>query len=304
MNRLAEIECFIAVVDAGSQLAASKTMNIAVSAIHRRIKDLEARLGVTLTRRTSHGTALTPEGRAYYQRCVSVVADLNEADARATGELHKASGLIRMTVPIAFGTRHLAPIMTSFSAEHPDIRFELNISDHHVDLLEDGYDLAIRIGGDQKPQLGAVELFKVQYALTASPAFWETHGLPQSPEDLVGLPTLVYRAGAVPSYWPFRNKAGEVSKIPIQPRYIANNGEFLVEAAKAGLGVSLEPTFVCGEALQAGKLVAALTEYDTFDRAAQIVTPANRPLSFRVREFLGVLQTELSQPGRWNVVQT
>ena len=301
MNRLAEIECFIAVVDAGSQLAASKKMNIAVSAIHRRVKDLEARLGVALTCRTTHGTALTPEGRAYYGRCLRVVADLNEADARANGEMHKASGLIRMTVPSVFGVRHLAPIMTAFSAEHPDIRFELNVSDRHIDLVEEGYDLAIRIGGDEKRQLGAEVLFKVQYALTASPRFWETHGFPKTPADLVGLPVLVYHAGSVPTHWLFRSKSGKVSKVPITPRYIANNGEFLVEAAKAGLGVSLEPTFICGEALQTGELIAALTDYESYDRVAQIVRPENRPLSFRVREFSKLLKAELSKPDQWNL---
>ncbi|WP_316247520.1 LysR family transcriptional regulator [Roseobacter fucihabitans] len=216
------MECFIAVVDAGSQLAASKKMNIAVSALHRRIKDLEARLGVALTRRTTHGTTLTPEGRAYYDRCLRVVTDLNEADARANGEMHKASGLIRMTVPSVFGARHLAPIMTAFSEMHPDIRFDLNVSDRHVDLIEEGYDLAIRIGGDEKPQLGTEILFKVHYALTASPEFWKKHGFPKTPADLVGLPALVYRAGSVPTHWQFRSKSGKLTNIPIAPRYIAN----------------------------------------------------------------------------------
>jgi DNA-binding transcriptional LysR family regulator len=303
MNRLAEIECFIAVVDAGSQLAASKKMNIAVSAIHRRIRDLEARLGVALTRRATHGTAITPEGRAYYERCLRVVADLNEADARANGEMHKASGLIRMTVPSVFGARHLAPVMNAFSTQNPDIRFELKISDRHVDLIEEGYDLAIRIGGDDKAQLNAEVLFKVQYALTASPRFWNIHGFPKTPADLVGLPILAYHVGSVPTHWLFRGKSGKPSKVPITPRYIANNGEFLVEAAKAGLGVSLEPTFICGDALRSGELIAALTDYETYDRVAQIVRPENRPLSFRVREFSKLLKAEWSKPDRWNTGQ-
>lgn len=293
MNRLAEIECFIAVVEAGSQLAASKRMNIAVSAIHRRIKDLESRLGVVLTRRTTLGTALTPEGRAYYERCLRVVADLNEADARATGEMHKASGLIRITVPSAFGVRHLAPVMNRFSVDHPNIRFELNISDRHVDLIEDGYDLAIRIGGAEKPQLGSETVFKVPYVVCASPSFWEKYGFPATPGELEGLPALVYRANSVPTHWQFRSKGGKLTKVSITPRYVANNGEFLVEGAKAGLGVALEPTFVCGEALQSGALVAALADYETYDRTLQIVRPANRPLSYRVRKFLNVVRLDL-----------
>ena len=114
---------------------------------------------------------------------------------------------------------------------------------------------------------------------------------------------MAYHAGSVPTHWLLRGKSGKVSKVPITPRYIANNGEFLVEAAKAGLGVSLEPTFIWGDAMKSGELIAALTDYDSYDRVAQIVRPENRPLSFRVREFSKLLKVELSKPDRWNMSQ-
>ena len=295
MNRLAEIEAFIAIVDAGSQLAASRKLNIAVSAINRRIKDLEERLGVALTHRTPQGTALTHYGRSYYDRCLRVVGDLNEADAIIAGEMNTASGLIRIAIPQAFGIKRIAPVMNRFAADNPDIQFDIDVSDRRIDLAEEQYDLAIRIDGIERPDLDEEPLFRVRYAVCASPAFWQIHGMPQSPRDLIGLPALVYRTTMDSRTWHFRDAQGKLIKVPMTPTYVANNGAYLIEAAKAGLGVALEPDFVCGEALANGDLVPALQGYESYMRFAKIIRPSNRPPSLRVQKFLDVLRGELSQ---------
>lgn len=295
MNRLAEIETFIAVVDAGSQLAAAQQMNIAVSAINRRIHDLEARLGVELTYRTQQGTTLTQYGRTYYDRCLRVIADLNEADALIAGELQQSSGLIRIAVPQALGAGKIAPVMNKFAEANPDVHFEIDVSDRPIDLVEEQYDMAIRIDGVESPQLDEEVLFKVNYILCASPVFWQTHGLPQSPNDLIGLPALAYQTGKGTKVWAFRRSGGKLFKIPLTTRYVANNGGYLIEAAKAGLGMALEPEFVCGKAVENGALVPALEDYNSYTRFAKIVRPSNRPPSLRVQKFLEALRTQMSQ---------
>ncbi|GAB5447034.1 LysR family transcriptional regulator [Gymnodinialimonas sp.] len=291
---MAEIEAFIAVVDAGSQLAAARQMNIAVSAINRRIHDLEARLGVALTYRTQQGTTLTHYGQAYYDKCLRVVADLNEADAAIAGDLQHASGLIRIAVPQALGTDTIAPVMNRFAEANPGVHFEIDVSDRPIDLVDAHYDLAIRIDGVERPGLDEEPLFKVRYVLCASPAFWEAHGLPKSPKDLIGLPALAYRTGAGTKIWAFRNRAGKLTKVPLTTRYVSNSGAYLIEAAKAGLGMALEPEFVCGKAVQSGDLVPALEEYESYVRFAKIVRPSNRPPSVRVQNFLQALRAEMS----------
>lgn len=295
MNRLAEIETFIAVVDAGSQLAASQQMNIAVSAINRRIHDLEARLGVELTYRTRQGTTLTHFGQAYYDRCLRVVADLNEADALIAGERQQSSGLIRIAVPQALGAGTIAPVMNQFAEANPDVHFEIDVSDRPIDLVDEQYDLAIRIDEIERPELDEEVLFKVRYVLCANPAFWQTHGLPKSPNDLVGLPALAYRTGKGTKFWSFRSSGGKLFKVPLTTRYVSNSGGYLIEAAQAGLGMALEPEFVCGDALEKGALVPALEDYQSYTRFAKIVRPSNRPPSLRVQKFLETLRMEMSQ---------
>ncbi|EFL87452.1 LysR family transcriptional regulator [Ahrensia sp. R2A130] len=295
MNRLAEIETFIAVVAAGSQLAAARHLNIAVSAINRRIHDLEERLGVELTYRTQQGTTLTHYGQTYYDRCLRVVADLNEADAMIAGEMQQSSGLIRIAVPHALGAEQIAPIMNKFAVANPEVHFEINVSDRQIDLVDEQYDLAIRIDGTEKPELEEEVLYKVRYRLCASPTFWQTHGLPKSPDDLIGLPALAYQTGKGTKLWSFRNSGGKLFKVPLTTRYVANNGGYIIEAAKAGLGMALEPEFVCGEALDTGALVPALDNYQSYTRFAKIVRANNRPPSLRVQRFVEVLRADLSQ---------
>lgn len=293
MNRLAEIETFIAVVDAGSQLAAAQKLNVAVSAVHRRITDLEARLGVALTHRTAQGTALTHFGQIYYERCLRIVADLNDADSMIAGETHKASGLIRMAVPQAFDMDRLAPVINDFAAANPEVRFDVDVSDRPIDLVEEQYDLAVRIDAVEHPQLDEISLFRVRYFVCASPTFWQKHGTPRTPKDLTGLPALVYRGRQENRVWHFRDPAGKLVKVPVSPRLVSNQGAYLVEAAKAGLGVALEPEFVCGDALKTGELVSVLDQYSSFDRFVKIVRPTNRPPSLRVQLFIDVLRAGL-----------
>lgn len=294
MNRLAEIEVFIAVVEAGTQIAAARRLNIAVSAIHRRLTDLEDRLGVALTYRTKQGTELTKQGEDYYNRCLRVIADLNEADALAGGEMNISSGLIKITLPQAFETDCIAPILNRFSRDNPKVQFEIEVTDRIVDLKEEQFDVAIRIDDSAEAKPNEEILFKVDYCVCASQDFWDMNGYPRNPKDLFGLPALAFKTVQGANLWSFRDRRGKLIKVPLNVRYVANSGSYLVEAAKAGLGVILEPNFVCGEAILKGDLVRALDDFEGYRRYAKIAYPANRLPSLRVQKLIEHFRVELS----------
>lgn len=300
MNRFAEIETYVAVVEGGSLSRAASRLRIAVSAVSRRIGELEARLGVALTHRSSRGVTPTAEGKSYYTRCLRIIADLAEADAIASGQDGRGLGTIRLTSPHAFGVRYLAPIVNAYAVANPDIRLGLEISDRTIDLIAEGFDLAVRIGRTNDPALLAQPLFTVRYIVSASPVFWQRYGRPKRPEDLSGLPALVYPVGQNPGCWRFTGPDRKHTQVWLEPRLTANSGEFLIEAAKAGLGVSLEPSFVCADAIRDGSLEPVLMQYTTHHRVAELIRPQSRPLSLRVQAFTDVLQEHFTDPTPWD----
>ncbi|MEM8795944.1 MAG: LysR family transcriptional regulator [Pseudomonadota bacterium] len=296
MNRLAEIEAFVAVVETGSFSAAAERQGIAVSALSRRIDELEARLGVQLTQRSTRGVRTSERGQIYYSHCLRILSDLHEADSEVAGEDGPIKGLIRIACPPAFGLRYLSPLANSFAKDNPEVQFDIEMSDRPVDLIEGGFDFAIRLGRSEDPTLAAEPLFSVHYVVAASPLFWDAHGRPGTPEDLTGFPALVYRVGLDPAQWRFTRPNGQAVDVRLSPRIVANNGTVLVDAAKEGLGVCLEPEFVCHDAIQDGTLETVLKDHRSYGRNAEIVRPAARPLSQRAEDFANTLRDVFAAP--------
>ena len=295
MDRFLELETFVAVVETGSLSGAARRMNIAVSAVSRRMDELEARLGVRLATRSTRGFALTALGQTYYESSLRLLADLSEANATVRGEQAELTGVLRLAAPLSFGVRYVAPIITRLMAEAPDLRIELDLSDRRVDLVNEGVDLALRIGTLDESSLIARKLFDVRHVLAAAPAFWEARGVPSKPDDLRDYPVLGYRTsgGALP--WSYRAGDGRRRSVTVKPRFLANNGEALLLAATQGLGVLLEPDFVCSDALASGELVEALMEYQWIGVSAYLVYPSGRPLPARARRVIDLLVTELAR---------
>ena len=301
MNRFAEIEAFVAVIETGSFSAAAARQGVAVSAVSRRVDEMEARLGVKLTRRSSRGVKATEEGHAYYDRCLRLLSDLTEADNAVSGLEGSVSGPIRIACPPAFGLRYLAPLANDYAASNPGVQFDIDVSDRSANLFEEGFDFAIRLGHTDDPALISEPLFPVQYVVTASPGFWDKYGRPDKPEDLQGFPAVTYRIGQDPARWRFTCPDDRTVEVRLSPRFIANSGEILIEAAKAGLGVCLEPKYACIDAIRDGTLEVVLNGHRIYERMAELVRPNIRPLSRRSGDFAKILRDKFAKTAPWDI---
>jgi DNA-binding transcriptional LysR family regulator len=297
MNRFAELETFVAVVETGSLSAAATRLGIAVSAVSRRVGELETRLGVRLANRSTRGFAPTAQGQAYYERCVQLLADLADADASTGSAQAGATGLLRIAAPMTFGVQHLEPVLHDFAASREQMRFEVRLDDHRTDLVEDGYDLAVRIGELEDSRLVARKLFDVNVVIAASPAFWRRHGKPQQARDLAGLPALAHRPPSRERGWKYTGRGGRVQ---VQSRYTANNGELLCQAAQRHLGMVCLPTFIVADAVHCGKLECVLRDHRWQQVSAWIVYPQGRPLPAYARDFIDYLLDTWTDPLPWD----
>ena len=288
MSKFAEIETFVRVVEAGSITKAAEQLHIAKSAVSRRLKELEARLNVQLMTRTTRKITLTDTGEALYQRSLGLLADWAEIETATLNAQTALAGIIRIAAPLSFGVGHLGPAILDFAKEHPDVDFDINFSDRKVDLIEDGIDLAIRIGDLPDSSLIARRIASISMVAVASPAYIKKHCHPETPADLAKMKELRFgyrRAQA----WPFTAPDQSEGSVEIPPRIIATNGDFLRDAAVAGEGVLIEPRFILYKNLADGSLVELLPDYVWPELTAYAVYPPTRHLSARVRTFVDFL---------------
>jgi DNA-binding transcriptional LysR family regulator len=300
MDRFADMQMVVSVVEAGSISAAAERLNLAKSAVSRRLAELEARLGVSLIHRTTRRLNLTDSGRAYYTRCVAILADLEEAEA-AVSQAHGAlKGTLKVALPLAFGLLHLAPLIQAFMTRHPDVRFELDFNDRQIDLMQEGFDLAIRIATLDDSSLIARRLAPIRHVVCASPAYLARHGTPHAASDLAQHACLAYSNVRDPGLWSFHGPGGESGQVRVPVRLAASSGEFLMRAAIAGEGLVLLPSFYVHEALRAGQLLPLLTDHVWPELAAYAVYPPTRHLSSRVRAFIDFLAERLAGDPYWD----
>ena len=300
MDRFGDIQAFVRVVEAGSISRAADQLNIAKSAISRRLRELEARLGVELLQRAPRAITVTDAGHAYYRRCVTILADLDEADA-AVGAAHaELSGTLRLAVPVSFGRRHLAGPLLSFAQAHPHIRFEIDFNDRPVDLIADNVDLALRIGRMSDSDLIVRRLTRIRHCIAASPDWWAAHGLPQHPEDLKAHCSLRYLHAPGQEIWQYKAPQGRIGTVAVPVRLRAGNGDFLCDAAAAGLGVVMGPTFIVHHPIAQGRLVPALTDYSWSNVHLWAVYPPTRHLAPRIRALIDHLVAAFSGIPPWD----
>lgn len=299
MDRLEEMRVFVRIVDAGSITAAADQLNLAKSAVSRRLAELEKRLGVQLLRRTTRRLSLTDSGRGFYARSAQILADVDEAEHEVAAADTALTGRLRVAAPLSFGVRHLGPAITEFIEQHPGLDFELDLNDRQVDLIEEGYDLAIRIAELQDSSLVARRLTRIRRVVVASPAYWRKHGLPDTPEALVAHAGLHYR-NTPRVGWSYVAPDGRADQVRPKSRLQANNGDFLSAAAMAGLGVALQPTFIVYRDIEAGRLQPALTEYSWSDLDAWAVYSASRRPAKRVQALVGFLADRYAGTPYWD----
>ncbi len=300
MDRFENMNAFVRVVEAGSISAAADRMDVAKSVVSRRLKELEEHLGVELFHRTTRQMNLTDSGRAFYQQSVRILADILEAE-HATSQFHGAlKGNLKVAVPLSFGLMHLGPAITAFLQTHPDIEFDLDFNDRQVDLLAEGFDLAIRIASLPDSSLIARRLAPIQAVMCASPEYLERMGEPGSPEELINHHCLVYNLISNIDNWNIYDATGQLIKTRIIPYLKASNGEFLRNAAVDGLGIVLLPAFIVYREIERGTLVPLLTEYHYTQLAAYAIYPQTRHLSQRVRAFVDFLAKRFEGLPYWD----
>lgn len=300
MDRFAHMQIFVGVVEAGSISAAAERLNLAKSAVSRRLAELETRLGVSLIQRTTRRLNLTESGRAYYERSVAILADLDEADA-AVSQAHAAlKGGLKVALPLSFGLLHLAPLIQEFMTRHPEVRFELDFNDRQIDLMQEGFDLAIRIATLEDSSLVARRLAPIRHVLCASPGYLERHGTPRAAADLAHHLGLAYSNSRDPGLWTYRGPDRQSGSVRVPVRLAASSGDFLLRAAIAGEGLLLLPTFYVHGALRSGTLVRLLADYAWPELSAYAVYPPTRHLSSRVRALIDFLAERLAGEPYWD----
>jgi len=299
MSQFEEMRTFVRIVEAGSISQAAEQLGIAKSGVSRRLTDLEGRLGVRLINRTTRRSSLTEAGRSYYAGAVKLLADVAELDAATADAEASLSGRLRLAVPLSFGLAHLAPAIDEFLREHPGLDLDIDFSDRHVDLVERGVDLAIRIAQLKDSNLQARRLCPIRLLLCASPDYLEAHGRPEHPDDLQNHRVLRYAASGGSALRLPDGDGGEVL-VQTEAPIIANNGDFLRDMARAGQGITLIPSFIAWQALALGDLVEIMPRHAPEPLNAWAVYPRNRYLARRARLFIDFLAERFGERPYWD----
>jgi len=299
VNRLLEMETFVRVVDAGSISAAADRMDTAKSAVSRRLGELENRLGVRLLNRTTRSLSLTEAGGTFYQRCNDVLANVADAERSVATATTEIQGALRVAAPLSFGLAHLGPAINDFLLEHPGVTFDLDFNDRQIDLVEEGFDVAIRIAKLPDSSLVARRLTPIRHLICASPDYWNEHGRPREPDDLKRHHALRY-TNARQRAWAWTNPEGARGSVTMPVRLAANNGKYLARAATAGFGVVRTPAFIVCDEIESGALEPVLTGFRWGDLDAYAVYPRTRHLSRRVRAFIDFLAERFGDTPYWD----
>ena len=286
MDRWSAMEAFVRVVEAGSFVAAAERLGMSTSSLSRWIADLEQHLGTRLLNRTTRRLSLTESGQSYYERCVTLLADLAEAEALAGQAAVHARGTIRVTCSHSMAEQRVAPAISTFVERHPAVTFELVVSDRIVDLVEEGFDLAIRVGPVGSDRLVARRLGTMRLLLCAAPSYLVRHPAPKRPADLAVHNALTYAYSASPRVWRFTGPSGDLEEVRVSGSLHANSGDALRAAGVAGLGVLNEPDFLLENAVKDGRLVRLLPDYLGGSGDIWAVYPSRRHLSLKVRLFV------------------
>lgn len=295
MDRLRALEVFVRVCELGSFAAAADKLGMSRNMASRHVADLEAHLGARLLNRTTRSVSVSSVGTAYLETARDVLSRLDEADRAAGLQRLKPHGRLAVSAPMSFGVRHVAPYLPAFTRANPEVMVNLSLNDRLVDLVEEGFDVAIRISRMADSSLVSRRIADVDIICVASPAYLEQYGTPVAPDDLVRHQCLSYTLGSDASVWPLRRAGGPVQPVRITAHASANNGDALEAMAVAGAGIALQPSFISHENLSTGKLVRVLPGWTGEPLGAYAIYPARTHMALKVRSFIDWL-AELYRP--------
>lgn len=297
MLQAGQMVLFAKVVEAGSFAAAAKALGQTRAAVSKQIGVLEERIGAQLLHRTTRTMHLTEIGAEFYARCARIAEQAEDAE-RAVASLQGAPrGLLRIAAPVTFGRRYLAPLIAPFSARHPDVSIDLSLSDGSVDVVEEGFDVAIRIAPRADAGLVGRLLAPSRHVVCASPGYFARRGTPRLPDDLRDHNCLVYSSLQTPRLWRFRGG----KTVRVHGTFAVNHGESLRRAVVDGVGVGYMPTFIVGRDLLEGRLVTALDDWVQSKQKLYVVYPRNRNLAPKVRVFVDFLSARFRPSPPWEM---
>lgn len=300
MGQLEDIEMFVRIVDAGGIGKAADQLSLAKSAVSRRLAELENRLEIKLLNRTTRKLGLTEAGRRYYEKALNVMSSVEEMNHLTVKTDSELEGTLRLAAPMSFGLEHLSPVLDAFSREYPLLNIDIDFSDREVDMVEEGFDLAFRIGDLKDSSIQARKIAPIRMVICASPEYLAEHGTPEDLEDLKHHHVLRYGNGPK-HYWQVYDKAGHEHQINLSnSRIVANNGHFLLSMAKAGHGIILQPTFIAWQAIASHELVPILTQYHVPETYAYAIYPQNRFLSKKARVLIDFLVERFGGNAYWD----
>jgi DNA-binding transcriptional LysR family regulator len=282
MDRSQEMAAFVAVVDAGSFIGAVDTLRISKAAVSRYVDALEQRIGVRLLHRTTRRLSLTEEGRIFYQRARDILDAMDDAEAEVSSRILVPGGLVRVNLPLSFGMSHLAPLWGNFIAAFPQIDLDVTLNDRVVDLVDEGYDLAVRINSLPDSSMVCRKLAATEMVACASPGYLARHGTPKHPQELTGHRVLAYTYFAGRDEWRFSGPDGE-TVVRTRARVYSNNGDTCRAIALGDGGIILQPSFMVSEDLRRGDLVRLMPGYRSVELGIYAVYPSRKQLPLKVR---------------------
>ena len=297
MDRLDSMRIYLRVAELGSFAAVARQLDVARSVITRQVAALEAHLGVKLIARSTRSLMLTSAGSAYLERCREILNLVEAAEAGLADERQEPRGLIRLSVPLSFGLRHLSPLLMDFNVTYPDVVTEIDFTDRRVKLVDEGLDLAIRITRRLDPLDVARRIGSSRLQAIASPDYLRRHGEPKHPRELAEHECLIYLP-AQHEGWPFLVN-GVTEIFTVRGRMRANNGDALLDAAMRGLGITAQPTFISAAAIEAGWVRPILTDYPMPELGIYALLPGNRYVPQRVRVLVDYLAERIGSRPYW-----
>lgn len=299
MDKFAHLEAFVSVVASGSFSRAAERLGVAKSLVSRRVSALEKSLGVQLLQRTTRSLSLTAAGQTYYDHATRILGALDEAEQSVSAEMHALRGPLRLAAPLSFGLHHLNDALSEFLKDQPGVSIDLDLNDREVNLVEEGLDMAVRIGELRDSTLRARTLGTARFVTCASPAYLAQHGTPQSPADLARHAGLQYSNVTMNATWRLDSNTNSPLVLP-GIRMRANNGDALAAMAAAGLGIANLPSFLVSGMLADGRLVAILEAHQRPATGIHAVFPPGRLLSRRVRVLADFLAGRFGEQPYWD----
>ncbi|PPJ47543.1 LysR family transcriptional regulator [Rhizobium sp. KAs_5_22] len=288
MDTLESMQVFVRVVELGSFAAAARGLDLSPAMVSKHIAHLEGRTGARLLNRTTRHVRPTEAGATYFEQCTAILRSIDAAEAEAGADTSTPRGTLRITAPTEFGNLHLPLVIAAFLERHPAIDIALDLTNRSVDIVQEGYDLAIRIARDLDTSLVGRRIALSRFHIVASPAYLAREGHPVEPAELARRHCLTFAVPQPWTTWAIRH-GGEARQVKITPRMLSTSAEALLQAARAGVGIGLLPTFVCGEALARGELVSLFPDCECGVLGIYILFPHRALLPARVRLFIDFL---------------